>query len=134
MYFRFKGDGQENLPDTPCIIAPNHQSYYDGLFVASLLQNRFLKKTYFYAKEKHIKNPLVRFFADRNNIIVIDINSGLKESIQKLAEVLKKGKNIMIFPEGTRSVDGSLGNFKKLFAILSKELNVPVIPVTINGA
>jgi long-chain acyl-CoA synthetase len=134
MYFRFKGDGQENLPDTPCIIAPYHQSFYDGLFVASLLQNRFLKKTYFYAKEKHVNNSLVRFFADRNNIIVIDINSGLKESIQKLAEVLKKGKNIMIFPEGTRSVDGSIGNFKKLFAILSKELNVPVIPVTINGA
>ena len=30
VYFRFKGDGQENLPDTPCIIAPNHQSFYDG--------------------------------------------------------------------------------------------------------
>jgi long-chain acyl-CoA synthetase len=134
LYFRFKGDGQENLPDTPCIIAPNHQSFYDGMFVASLLENRFLKKTYFYAKEKHVRNRLVRFFADRNNIIVIDINSGLRESIQKLAEVLKKGKNIMIFPEGTRSMDGTLGDFKKLFAILSKELNVPIIPVTINGA
>ena len=40
----------------------------------------------------------------------------------------------MIFPEGTRSMDGTLGDFKKLFAILSKELNVPIIPVTINGA
>jgi long-chain acyl-CoA synthetase len=65
---------------------------------------------------------------------VVDIHSGLKDSIQKLAEVLKKGKNVMIFPEGTRSKDGTLGDFKKLFAILSKELNVPVIPVTINGA
>jgi long-chain acyl-CoA synthetase len=134
LYFRFKGNGQENLPETPCIIAPNHQSFYDGLFVASLLKNRFLKDTYFYAKEKHVKNRMVRFFADRNNVIVVDINSGLRESIQKLAEVLKKGKNIMIFPEGTRSMDGSLGDFKKLFAILSTELGVPVVPVTINGA
>ena len=134
LYFRFKGDGQENLPDTPCIIAPNHQSYYDGLFVSSLLNGRFLKKTYFYAKKKHVSNPLVRFIADRNNIIVVDVNSGLRDSIQKLAEVLKKGKNIMIFPEGTRSKDGSLGDFKKLFAILSKELGVPIVPVTINGA
>jgi long-chain acyl-CoA synthetase len=47
---------------------------------------------------------------------------------------LKKGKNIMIFPEGTRSKGGNLGDFKKLFAILSMELGVPVIPVTINGA
>ncbi len=134
MYFKFKGEGQENLPETPCIIAPNHQSFYDGLFVASQLKGCFLKKTYFYAKEKHVKNRLLRFFADRNNVIVVDINSGLKDSIQKLAEVLKKGKNVMIFPEGTRSQDGTLGDFKKLFAILSKELNVPVIPVTINGA
>ena len=79
-------------------------------------------------------NPLLRFLANRNNIIVVDINSGLRESIQKLAEVLKKGKNIMIFPEGTRSKDGNVGDFKKLFAILSTELGVPVVPVTINGA
>ncbi|RUM33742.1 MAG: long-chain fatty acid--CoA ligase [Desulfobulbus sp.] len=133
-YFKFKGKGQENLPDTPCIIAPNHQSFYDAMFVASLLKNKFLSKTYFYAKQKHVKNKLLRFLADRNNIIVVDINSGLKESIQKLAEVLKTGRNIIIFPEGTRSKDGNLGDFKKLFAILSKELQVPVVPVTINGA
>ncbi len=134
LYFKFTGKGQENIPDTPCIIAANHQSFYDALFVASFLNNSFLKKTYFYAKQKHVKNKLLRFLADRNNIIVVDINSGLKESIQKLAEVLKTGRNIIIFPEGTRSKDGNLGDFKKLFAILSKELEVPVVPVTIKGA
>ena len=134
LYFRFKGNGQENLPETSCIIAPNHQSFYDGLLVSSLLKGKLAKNTYFYAKEKHVGNKLLRFLANRNNIIVVDINSGLRESIQKLAEVLKKGKNIMIFPEGTRSKDGSVGDFKKLFAILSTELGVPVVPVTINGA
>ena len=134
LYFRFKGDGQANLPDTSCIIVPNHQSFYDGLLVSSLLKGKLAKNTYFYAKEKHVANPLLRFLANRNNIIVVNINSGLRESIQKLAEVLKKGKNIMIFPEGTRSKDGSVGDFKKLFAILSTELGVPVVPVTINGA
>lgn len=134
LYFRFKGDGQENLPETSCIIAPNHQSFYDGLLVSSLLKSKLAQKTYFYAKEKHVSNPFLRFLASRNNIIVVDINSGLRESIQKLAEVLKKGNNIMIFPEGTRSRDGSVGDFKKLFAILSTELGVPVVPVTISGA
>lgn len=134
LYFRFKADGQANLPDTSCILAPNHQSFYDGLLVSSLLKGKLAKNTYFYAKKKHVGNPLLRFLANRNNIIVVDINSGLRESIQKLAEVLKKGKNIMIFPEGTRSKDGNVGDFKKLFAILSTELGVPVVPVTINGA
>ncbi len=134
LYFRFRGRGQENLPTTPCIIAPNHQSFFDAMFVASLLSNSFQNRTYFYAKEKHVRNPLARFLADRNNVIVVDVNSGLKESIQKLAEVLKRGNNVIIFPEGTRSLDGKPGRFKKLFAILSVELAVPVIPVTINGA
>ena len=133
-YFRFKGEGMENIPSGPVILAPNHQSFFDGLFVSALLKNKVMKNTYFYAKEKHVRNPLIRAFANRNNIIVMDINKDLKQSLQKLAEVLKKGKNIMIFPEGTRSRTGKLGNFKKAFAILSKEMNVPVVPVSIKGA
>ncbi len=134
LYFRFTGHGLQHLPDTPCIIAPNHQSFYDALLVAAQFKGKFMRKTYFYAKEKHVQNGVIRFLADRNNVIVVDVTSGLRESIQKLAAVLEKGKNIMIFPEGTRSKDGDLGDFKKLFAILSIELGVPIIPVTINGA
>ena len=51
-----------------------------------------------------------------------------------MGEALKKKKNIIIFPEGTRTPDGKLGEFKKTFAILSKELDVPVVPVSIKGA
>ncbi len=134
VYFRIKGEGTENLPQGPFIITPNHQSFFDGLFVAMFLKNKTFKNTYFYAKEKHVRNPLVRAIANRNNVIVMDINKDLKLSLQKLAAVLKEGKNIIIFPEGTRSVDGSLGEFKKLYAILSRELNVPVVPVSIQGA
>ena len=72
--------------------------------------------------------------ASRNNVIVMDINNDLKESIQKLAEVLKSGKKIILFPEGTRTKTGELGDFKKTFAILSRELNVPIVPVAIAGA
>ncbi len=124
----------ENLPDEACIIAPNHQSVLDGFLVASLLKRRFMKKTYVYAKEKHFKGPFLRFMANRNNIILVDVNKDLKLSIQKLAEVLKKGKNLMIFPEGTRTLNGKLGDFKQTFAILSQELKVPVIPVAIKGS
>lgn len=64
----------------------------------------------------------------------MDVNKDLKDSILKLAEVLRSGKKVIIFPEGTRSKTGELGEFKKTFAILSKELNVPVVPVAICGA
>jgi long-chain acyl-CoA synthetase len=134
VYFRFKGQGLENIPDGPCIIAPNHQSYLDGLFVASFLKRAKMKNTYFYAKKKHVNNWFLKFFADKNNVIVMDLKSDLKGSILKLAEVLKRKKNLIIFPEGTRSKSGELGDFKKTFAILSKELGIPVVPVAIVGA
>lgn len=134
MFLRIKTNGLENLPDGPCIIAPNHQSILDGFLVASLLKRRIMKNTYVYAKEKHFRGRFLRFLANRNNIILVDVNNDLKLSIQKLAEVLKKGKNLLIFPEGTRTMNGKLGDFKQTFAILSQELKVPVIPVAINGS
>jgi long-chain acyl-CoA synthetase len=134
LLMRVKAKGLENLPDQACIIAPNHQSVLDGFLVASLFRRKFMKNTYVYAKEKHFRHPIMRFLANRNNIILVDVNKDLKLSIQKLAEVLKKGKNLMIFPEGTRTLTGKLGEFKQTFAILAQELNVPVIPVAINGS
>ncbi|HAF28271.1 MAG TPA: long-chain fatty acid--CoA ligase [Bacteroidales bacterium] len=134
IYFRFKSKGHNDLPEGPAIITPNHQSFFDALFVTAHLKRKTIKETYFYAKRKHVKTKLFRFLAGKNNIIVMDLNNDLKESIQKMAAVLKSGKKIMIFPEGTRSKNGELGEFKKTFAILSKELNVPIIPVAITGA
>ncbi|MBU8892156.1 MAG: AMP-binding protein [Bacteroidales bacterium] len=134
VYFKFNSDGVTNVPEGAAIITPNHSSFIDGLFVTAFLKKRTLKETYFYAKRKHIKNRFLNFFANKNNVIIMDINSDLKESIQKMAEVLKRGKKVIIFPEGTRTKTGKLGDFKKTFAILSKELNVPVVPVAISGA
>lgn len=134
LYFRIKSSGAENIPEGPVILAPNHQSFFDGLFVSMFLKKKIFKETYFYAKEKHVRNKLVRALADTNNVIVMDLNKDLKESLQKLAAVLKEKKNIIIFPEGTRTYSGTLGEFKKFFAILSLEFNVPVVPVSIKGA
>ncbi len=134
LYFRFRGRGLQNLPEGPFILAANHQSYFDGLLVASFLRTKHIRRTYIYAKEKHIRKPWLKFLANRNNIIIMDLNKELKESIQKMGEVLKQNKNLIIFPEGTRSGDGKLGQFKKTFAILSSELNVPIVPVSIKGA
>ena len=134
IYFRYRAVGVENIPEGPVIIAPNHQSWLDGLLVAANMKRKQMKDTFFYAKKKHVNNPVLKFFADKNNVIVMDIKKDMKTSIIKLAEVLKMKKNLIIFPEGTRSRNGELGEFKKTFAILSKELGIPVVPVAIVGA
>lgn len=133
-YFNFKMSGQENIPAKgPFILAANHQSYLDGMFVMSAVPNALIRHTYFVAKEKHVTHPMAVHLASRLNVIVLHM-SNLKNSIQQLGEVLKRGESLIIFPEGTRTENGRMGDFKKTFAILSVELGVPVIPVTISGA
>ena len=135
LLLRLKGEGVENIPeDGPCIIAANHQSVLDGFLLASLLKRKFMKRTFFYAKEKHWETAFKRFLARKNNVILMDINKDLKLSLQKMAKLLQEGKNIIVFPEGTRTIDGAMGQFKQTFAILSSELNVPIVPVAINGS
>ena len=131
---RLKIVGEKNVPKKgPFIIAPNHQSFLDGPIVASGLSCKTLRNSYFFATEEHVKRPVVKSLAKRNNIIIME-KRNLKNSILQLSEVLKLGKNVVIFPEGSRSYDGEMVPFKKTFAILSKELNVPVVPVCIRGA
>ena len=131
---RLKIVGEKNVPKKgPFIIAPNHQSFLDGPIVASGLSCKTLRNSYFFATEEHVKRPVVKSLAKRNNIILME-KRNLKNSILKLSEVLKLGKNVVIFPEGSRSYDGEMVPFKKTFAILSKERNVPVVPVCIRGA
>ena len=124
----------ENIPEGPCFLAPNHQSKLDAFLVLSYLNKRVLNDTFSYAKKDHVKGPVLKFLASRSNVIVMDLTKDLKYSIQKMAEVVKQGKKILIFPEGTRTKNGEMGDFKKTYAILSTELNIPVVPIAISGA
>ena len=133
-FFRLRGDHVDNVPEGACILAPNHQSYLDSLFIMAFLKKKTLRDTFFYAKSEHVRRWWQRFMASRHNIIVMDINKDLKLSLQKLADVLKKNKKVIIFPEGTRTLDGHLGDFKHTFAILGRELGVPIVPVAVDGA
>ena len=134
IYFRYKVKGIENIPDSPSIITPNHQSFLDGFLIVASMPDRILKNTYFLAEETHFNSPLRKFIAKNFHILIVNINRDLKGSLQKTSALLKEGKNVVIFPEGARTRDGSLLPFKKSFAILSKELNIPVVPTVIKGA
>lgn len=134
MFFKFEGKGMENIPEGPCFFAPNHESKLDAFLVLSYLDRPTLNNTFSYAKKDHVKSWIRRYLASRSNVIVMDLSKDLKHSIQKMAEVVKQGKKILIFPEGTRTLSGKLGKFHKTYAILSVELHVPIVPVVISGA
>ena len=133
-HLKLEKTGMENIPDTPCIFAGNHQSLADGFAFNQALSNKKLEKTYYLATVVQFKTPLKLFLAKRGNVVIVDINKNLKETLQIAAKVLKSGKNLVIFPEGARTRDGDIQEFKKSFAILSKELNIPIVPFGIDGA
>lgn len=133
IYFKIKTTGLREYPQGAGIIAPNHSSYLDAFLVASLLKKQ-VKDTFFYAKRKHVNTPFRRMMARHHNVIIMDLEKNLHRSIQQIAQVLRSGKKLIIFPEGTRSHNGDLTEFKTTFAILSKELQVPVYPVAVSGA
>lgn len=134
LYFRLEVSGRENIPvQGPFILAPNHVSFLDGPLVTSSLPWNVVRDCYFYATEEHIKSKVRRYLARRCNIILMQ-RASLKTSIQHMAQVLRCGKNLVIFPEGRRTNTGEMGHFKRTFAILSQELNIPIIPVRITGA
>lgn len=122
----------ENI--SPVIYAGNHQSMLDGFALGQVLSKKDLENTYFIAVSLHFESFIKKNIASNSNIILVDVNKNLKETLQIAAKVLKDGKNLVIFPEGARTRDGELQDFKKTFAILSKELNIPVVPFAIDGA
>ena len=118
----------------PAIIVSNHQSFLDPFILARTLPRRTLMDTYFLAKSRFFTSSIGKYFAERTNSILLDLHEPTESLFNRLMEILQKGKNIVIFPEGTRTFDGELGMFKKSFAVLSKKLGLPVVPVAISGA
>ncbi|MGL6066226.1 MAG: AMP-binding protein [Cetobacterium sp.] len=134
-YIKVEKEGVENLNiNNPTIFVGNHQSFIDGFLFSHSLSNEILDNTCYLAKVAHFKDGILKSLGENSNVILIDINKNLSETLQTAATALRKNKNIVIFPEGTRTRDGKMIEFKKFYAILAKELNADIVPFGIKGA
>jgi long-chain acyl-CoA synthetase len=84
--------------------------------------------------QKYFTGRLGESFARLANVIPIDQEKYLNKALQLSSYVLRNGKSLLVFPEGGRSFNGELMEFKKGVGILSAELNIPAIPVYIKGS
>ncbi len=133
-YFTMTVTGIDKIPREPFILAANHQSYLDVLMLICYIPSVVLYNTCFLVKDSRFMSRIVKVLTLNRNILIINIDKDLRGTLQRTARALEQGKNVVIFPEGVRSRDGTMQPFKKLFAILSREMKVPVLPVAINGA
>ena len=134
LYFRLKRVNRDKLSDKPQIFVSNHQSFIDSLVLGSLLPAGILYNTVFLAIDWYFKKGILKLLVSHGNVVLIDINKNIKKSVEEIAANVKAGKNVLIFPEGARTKDGKVAEFKKVFAIIAKELNVDVQCLGIKGA
>ena len=134
LYFRVKKIDRKKLTDNPQIFVSNHQSFVDPLILGSLFPNKIVFNTLFLAIDWYFKKGVMKLLVSNGNVVLIDINKNIRKSVEEIVGYLKGGKSIVIFPEGARTKDGKVAQFKKVFAIIAKELNVDVQCLGIKGA
>ncbi len=135
LFFGITAKGTEHvaLPGS-FIIAPNHTSYLDGFIVVLSLPFSCFRNMYLLGISDFFTGFLKGRFARIAHVIPIDSSAYLNRALQTSAYVLRKGKTLCVFPEGGRSSDGNLLEFKKGVGILAVEMGVPVVPAYISGA
>ena len=115
----------------PYLICPNHQSYLDPFFVMAALPYRLARQMFFVGASEYFETPITRWLARQVNLVPVDPDSALVSAMQAGAAGLREGRILVLFPEGERSIDGTVRNFKKGAAILGHHLQVPLVPVAL---
>ena len=134
LLFRIEVTGLENLPSSGAyIISPNHQSYLDPFMLCATLPFRIFTNLFFVGAVEYFETALTRWFARIANLVPVDPDSNLVPAMKAGAFGLAHGKVLVLFPEGERSIDGTVKKFKKGAPILAQHLRVPIVPVAIKG-
>ena len=118
----------------PYLLCPNHQSFLDGPAIIAGLPRSAIYNIFILGYSDYWKGGLSRWLAQLCSIVSIDPNVNLVKAMQVGAAGLKRARVLLVFPEGTRTIDGHVCDFKKGAAILAYELGVPIVPVGLKGA
>lgn len=130
LFWGVKIRGVEKLPDGGALILLNHQSFLDPAVFGAALK----RPVSFLARDTLFKVFLIGWILRNTYVMPINRESGGTESIRNATRRMQHGFLVGIFPEGTRSEDGAVGEFKPGFISLIRRGKVPVIPVGIAGA
>ena len=128
---RYTVNGKENIPDCACLFVGNHTGFYD-----ILISYCTINKVMGFVSKKEIKKvPLLNIWMIYINCLFLDRHS-LKEGMKMIMagiEQLKNGISVFIYPEGTRTKDGTMSPFKEGSLKMGERAKVPIIPVAITN-
>ena len=132
VFFRIRTYGKRNMPvKGGALLASNHQSYLDPALIALALN----KPIYFLARKELFKaNWVFGWLITQLHSIPLDRKGADSTGLRRAIEVLRNGGLLVVFPEGTRTPDGRIGEIKKGVTLLGMRANVPLIPTLVDGA
>jgi long-chain acyl-CoA synthetase len=126
--------GIEKLPKNGAyILSSNHQSYLDPPILASVLPPLVFNKVFAVGTSEIFGKGLMMRLARSLRVVVVDPDANLVPAMRAGAFGLRQGRPLILYPEGERSVDGTPRIFKKGAAILSIHMQVPIVPIAIEG-
>jgi long-chain acyl-CoA synthetase len=128
-----KYEGLENLPKAPYLLCSNHQSFIDPLILLMILPWRVLLHLFAVGTSEVFGSGIMRRVARILRVVVVDPDANLIPAMRAGAYGLRHGMSLILYPEGERSIDGTPKIFKKGAAILSIHLQVPIVPIAIEG-
>lgn len=117
-------------PQRSYVLASNHQSIYDIpiVFASVPLQLRII------SKDAIAKVPFLGWHLQRTGHLLIDRKNPGAGILKKMAKLVSGARSLIIFPEGTRSIDGRVGRFKGGSFLLAIDAGIPIVPISIAGS
>ncbi len=129
-YFGLEVHGAENVPRTgPLLLVANHASNLDPTTIACGLP----RQCHFLAKEELLQKSGLGLFLSQVNTHPIRRGGGDRAAIRQCVDLLKQGRMLLIFPEGTRTRDGQLQEPKPGAAMIAAQAGALICPVYIDG-
>ena len=128
-----KVEGREHLEKRQSyVFVSNHQGAFDIFLIYGFLGRNFK----WMMKQSLRKMPFLGFACERSHQIFVDKRgpSKIRKTYEQAREILKEGYSVTVFPEGARTFTGHMGVFRKGAFALADELQLPVVPLTINGS
>jgi 1-acyl-sn-glycerol-3-phosphate acyltransferase len=129
-YFGLELRGVEHIPHAGAVlITPNHQTYADPPLVTIPIR----RPVFYMAWSRLFNVPGFGWCIRRLRAFPVQVDSADSRATREVVRLLGAGEAVMIFPEGERSRDGTIGRFKPGAFRLAVSLTVPILPVTIDG-
>lgn len=124
-----KAIGRENIPEGAALLCPNHTTWSDPLFVTFAMGLSIKPRVM--AKAELLRVPVVGFLLKKAGIFAVDRGKSDVAAVKTALKTLKDGQKLLIFPEGTRSRTGEMGEAKTGVAMFATKTGAPIVPIYI---